>query len=171
MEVLDHAHTEPPTDETIRECYMKFQHGDCLCTVKCTGRALAISQDWWACARNIWQVLNMSPRVDILSTCKVVQKLGVYLPLLTYSPLAWPSRLLYCRGLKSRTGLWITLNKLTFKKICTNCMLSFGWFTSICSLNANLSEHSVFHLHSYSPMKKEQCPEMLAFNPLRSLTY
>jgi hypothetical protein len=50
-----------------------------------------------------------SPRVHISSTCKVWQKLGVSLPLLTCSPAAWPSRLLYCRGQKSRRDLWITL--------------------------------------------------------------
>jgi hypothetical protein len=27
-------HTEPPTDKTVREWYMKFQQSDCLCTVK-----------------------------------------------------------------------------------------------------------------------------------------
>jgi hypothetical protein len=43
-----------------------------------------------------------SPRVDILNTCKVGQKLGVSVPLLTCSPSAWPSRLLYRRGRKSR---------------------------------------------------------------------
>jgi hypothetical protein len=48
-------------------------------------------------------------RKDISSTCKVVQKLGVSLPLLTCSPSAWPSRLLYCRGRTSRRDLWTTL--------------------------------------------------------------
>jgi hypothetical protein len=43
------------------------------------------------------------------STCKVGQKLGVSLPLLTYSPSAWPSRLLYHRGRNSQRNLWITL--------------------------------------------------------------
>jgi len=33
----------------------------------------------------------------------------VSLPLLTCSPSAWPSRLLYRRGRKSRRDLWITL--------------------------------------------------------------
>ena len=47
--------------------------------------------------------------LDISSTCKVGQKLGVSLPLLTWSPSAWPSRLLYRRGRKSRRDLWITL--------------------------------------------------------------
>jgi hypothetical protein len=51
-----------------------------------------------------------SPSVDITSTCKVGQKLGVSLPLLTCCPSAWPPRLLYRRGRKSRWGdLWITL--------------------------------------------------------------
>jgi hypothetical protein len=63
------------------------------------------------CGRNLIAGLTstMSPRVDILSTCKVGQKIGVSLPLLTCSPSAWPSRLLYRRGRKSRRYLWITL--------------------------------------------------------------
>ena len=48
-----------------------------------------------------------SSRVDISSNCKVGQKFGVSLPLLTCSPSAWPSRLLYRRGRKSRRYLWI----------------------------------------------------------------
>jgi len=31
-------HTEPPTDKTIREWYMKFQQSDCLCAAKRSGR-------------------------------------------------------------------------------------------------------------------------------------
>ena len=31
-------HTEPPTDKTIREWYMKFQQSGCLCTAKRSGR-------------------------------------------------------------------------------------------------------------------------------------
>jgi len=50
-----------------------------------------------------------SPRVYISSTCKVEQKIGVSLPLLTWSPSAWPSRLLYRRDRKSRRDLWITM--------------------------------------------------------------
>jgi len=63
----------------------------------------------------VWQNLitgltsAASPRVDIPSTCKVGQKLGVSLPLLACSPSAWPSRLLYRRGRKSRRELRITL--------------------------------------------------------------
>jgi hypothetical protein len=60
-----------------------------------------------------WNLPNLtsaaSPRVDISSTCKVRQKLGVPLPLLTCFSSAWPSRLLYRRGRKSRRDLWITL--------------------------------------------------------------
>jgi hypothetical protein len=31
-------HTEPPTDKTIHEWYMKFKYSDCLCTAKQTGQ-------------------------------------------------------------------------------------------------------------------------------------
>ena len=63
------------------------------------------------CGRNLITGLTSaaSPRVDISSTSKVGQKLGVSLPLLICSPLAWPSRLQYRRGRKSRRDLWITL--------------------------------------------------------------
>ena len=50
--------------------------------------------------QRVWQELDYridiaaSPRVDIPSTCKVGQKLGVSLPLLTCSPSAWSSG--YC---------------------------------------------------------------------------
>jgi hypothetical protein len=69
----------------------------------------AIGWDFQARTRNVFQVLNMSPRVDISSTCKVGQKLWRPLPLSTCSSSAWPSRLLYCRGRKSRRDLWTTL--------------------------------------------------------------
>ena len=63
------------------------------------------------CGRNLITGLTSaaSPRVDISSTCKVGQKLGVSVPLLTCSPSAWPSRLLYRRGRKSRRDVRITL--------------------------------------------------------------
>ena len=63
------------------------------------------------CGRNLSTRFTSaaSPRVDISSTCKVGQKFGVSLPLLTCSPSAWPSRLLYRRGRKSRRDLWISL--------------------------------------------------------------
>jgi len=66
----------------------------------------AIGRDCRVCARNVCQEPS---EVNISSTCKVGQKLGVSLPLLTCSPSAWPSRLLYRRGRKSRRDLWITL--------------------------------------------------------------
>ena len=66
------------------------------------------------CGRNLVTGLTFaaSPRVDISSTCKVRQKLGVSLPLLTCSPSAWPSWLLYRRGRKSRRDIRITLYKV-----------------------------------------------------------
>jgi hypothetical protein len=63
------------------------------------------------CDRNLITGLTSaaSPRVDISSTCKVGQKLRVSLPLLTCSPSALPSRLLYRRCRKSWRDMWITL--------------------------------------------------------------
>ena len=79
------------------------------------------------CGRNLITGLTSaaSPRVDISSTCKVGQKLGVSLPLLTCSLSAWPSRLLYCRGRKSRRDLWIT----PYIHISPNNLLAF-WLLS-----------------------------------------
>ena len=64
-----------------------------------------------ACRRNLIKGLTSaaSPRVHVSSTCKVGQKLGLSLPLLTCFPSAWPSRLLYSRGRKPRRDLLITL--------------------------------------------------------------
>jgi hypothetical protein len=66
---------------------------------------------WHVCDRNLITGLTSaaSPRVHLSSTCKLGQKLGVSLPLLTCPPSAWSSRLLYRRGRKSRRDLWITL--------------------------------------------------------------
>jgi hypothetical protein len=63
------------------------------------------------CGRNMITGLTStaSPSVDISSNCKVGQKIGVSLLLLTCSPSAWPFRLLYHRGRKSRRDLRITL--------------------------------------------------------------
>ena len=63
------------------------------------------------CGRDLITGLSSaaSPRVDISSTCKVRQKIGLSLPLLICFPSAWPSRLLYRRGRKSRSDLRITL--------------------------------------------------------------
>jgi hypothetical protein len=84
------------------------------------------------CGRNLITGLtsSASPRVDTSSTCKVGQKHGVSLPLLTCSPLAWQSRLLYRRGRKSRRDLRITLYFAKFL-ISYHCVLFAGdtnWF-------------------------------------------
>ena len=86
------------------------------------------------CGRNLIIVLTSaaSPRVDISSTCKVGLKLGVSLPLLTCSPSAWPSRLLYRRGRKSRRDLWITLyNMMWLRCACMLVSLS-ALFFNLC---------------------------------------
>jgi hypothetical protein len=53
---------------------------------------------------------------------------------------------------------------------CSECrLLSFGLFTGVCGLNADVSEHCLFHLNrgvgTYSPMKMDRtkCSETLAF--------
>jgi hypothetical protein len=63
------------------------------------------------CDRNLITRLTSaaSPSLAISNTCTVGQKIGVSLPLLTCSPSAWPSRLLYRRGRKSRRDLRIAL--------------------------------------------------------------
>jgi hypothetical protein len=87
------------------------------------------------CGRNFITGLTSaaSPRVDISSTCKVGQKLGVCLLLLTCSPSAWPSRLPYCRGRKSRRNLRITLY----------LWLSFV-SSQFCSIQNNLYNNKTF---------------------------
>jgi len=96
-------HTEPPTEKNnswvVHEILAEWL------LVRCETNRLAV------CGRNLITGLtsDASPRMDKSSTCKVGQKLGVSLPLLTCYPSAWPSRLLYPRVRKSRRGLWITL--------------------------------------------------------------
>ena len=80
-----------------------------------------------------------SRRVDISRTCKVGQKLGVSLPLLTCSPSAWPSRLLYRRGRKSRRDLWINLNNINKDFLITwplNCKETA--YRSRCSVSPDI---------------------------------
>ena len=101
------------------------------------------------CGRNLITVLTSatSPRVDISSTCKVGQILGVSLPLLTCSPSAWPPRLLYRRGRKSRRDLWITLYVLctALRKVlytiwlrkCVSIRTRTCW--SMCNIDACFS--------------------------------
>ena len=60
------------------------------------------------------QVLDMSTLGDVEDVNPVIKLLphtylGVSVSLLTCSPSAWPSRLLYRSGRKSRRDLWITL--------------------------------------------------------------
>ena len=74
-------------------------------------RDMFLPHTWNVCGRNLITGLTSAapPRVDISSTCKVGQKLGVSVPLLTCSPSAWPSWILYHRCRKSRSDLWTTL--------------------------------------------------------------
>jgi len=101
--------TEPPTDKTIREWYTKFQQSGCLCAAKRRGRLRPSAETVEHVRETFVNVCQEPSEVNISSTCKVGQKLGVSLLLLTCSSSAWPSRLLYRRGRKSRRDLWIIL--------------------------------------------------------------
>ena len=109
--------TEPPTDKTIREWYMKFQQSGCPCAAKRRDRPGPSAETVEHVRETFVRSPQKSTRVHISSTCKVGQKLGVSLPMLTCSPSAWPSRLLYRRGRKSRRDLWITLYSVECKKV------------------------------------------------------
>jgi hypothetical protein len=65
-------------------------------------------------------------RKQHINSCKVGQQLGVSLPLLTCSPSAWPSRILYRRGRTSRRVLWITLYISEIREI-SNRITDFGY--------------------------------------------
>ena len=55
-------HTEPPTDKTIREWYMKFQQSGCLCAAKRTG----CPDPWaWKSRRDLWITLYTSEQQQI----------------------------------------------------------------------------------------------------------
>jgi len=96
-----------------------------------------------------------SPRLDISSNCKVGQKLGMSLPLLTCSPLAWPSRLLYRRGRNTRRDLWITLYFLTLNLRCVRCCVcTIAWilffFVSPCMNVTRTWEPLLAHVHFWT---------------------
>ena len=74
-------HTEPPTDKTIRERYMKFQQSGCLCAAKRIGRPGPSAETVERVRETFVRSPQKSPRVHISSTCKVEQKLGVSLSL------------------------------------------------------------------------------------------
>ena len=95
------------------------------------------------CGRNLITRLtsSASPRVDISSTWKVGQKRRVSLPLLRCSPSAWPSRLLYGGGRKSRRDLWITLYKFvqwTFQLLNTKVYKTY--ILPLPCLNSSLAD-------------------------------
>ena len=119
--------TEPPTDKTIPWVVHEIR-AEWL-PVRCETKrpAGAIGRDCRACARNVCQEPS---EVNISSTCKVEQKNGVSLPLLTCSPSAWPSRLLYRRGRKSRRDLRITLyipyGRVVLYKLIVAHMIEFS---------------------------------------------
>ena len=89
--------TEPPTDKTIREWYMKFQQSGCLCAAKRRGRPGPSAET----VELVRQTFVRSPQKSTNRASRELQ--------MKCTPSAWPSRLLYRRGRKSRRDLWITL--------------------------------------------------------------
>jgi hypothetical protein len=112
------------------------------------------------CGRNLITGLTSvaSPRVDISSTCKVGQKFGVSLPLLTCSPSAWPSRLLYRRGRKFRWDLNypvfpgdLTIRRKNYMDVCHQefspefiVFVNEVWNTHSCYCDISSKLHSVW---------------------------
>ena len=110
------------------------------------------------CGRNLITGLASaaSPRVDVSSTCKLWQKLGVSLPLLTCCPSAWPSRLRYRWGWKSRTDLWSTLYKVRLS------LNAFSWNLWPCN---NISADSKPGMWPYSAKKWVKYGKKLILRP------
>jgi hypothetical protein len=77
------------------------------CALRNEQTAGAIGRDGRVCARNFF--FQEPSEFNTSSTCKVGQKIGVSLPLLTRPPSEWSSQLLYRRGWKSRRDLRIAL--------------------------------------------------------------
>jgi hypothetical protein len=106
-------YTEQFTDKIIREWYTKFQQSGCMCAAKWTGWLGPSAETVKHVQETFVRSPPKSPTMDISSTCKVGQKLGVSLPVLTCPPSAWPSWLPYRTGRKSWMDLWITLYYLS----------------------------------------------------------
>jgi hypothetical protein len=101
------------------------------------------------CGRNLITGLTSaaSPRVAISSTCKVGQKLGLSHPLLTCSPSAWPSRLLYSSGRKFRRDLWITLYIITIFIFITEIRKTSGKLLRKVVNNLLIIKLCIIHMH------------------------
>ena len=96
-------HTEPPTDKTIREWYMKFQQSGCLCTAKRRGRPGPSAET----VERVRETFVRSPQKSTRASreLQVRQKLGEILYLLLCSFLPCLSWLLRSRVRKSGRDL------------------------------------------------------------------
>ena len=107
--------TEPPTDKTIREWYMKFQQSGCLCAAKRRGRPGPLAET----VERVRETFVRSPQKSTTRPSRelqVRQKRGEILYLLICSFLPCLSWLLRSRVRKSRKDLWITL----YFRVCQN---------------------------------------------------
>jgi hypothetical protein len=124
LQVLDTSTLGDTADVNPAIKFLSHTYTVCTCV-----RALYAT--WFTvCDRNLIGGLTSaaSPMVAISSTCKVRQKFGVVVPLLTCSPSAWPSPLLYRRGRKSQRDLWITLY-LSFRGLQVNSYVLLFYLT------------------------------------------
>ena len=69
--------TEPPTDKTIREWYVKFQQSGCLCAAKRGGRPGPSAETVERVRETFVRSPQKSTKVHISSTCKVGQTWSV----------------------------------------------------------------------------------------------
>ena len=107
-----------------------------------------------ACRRNLITGLTsaVSPRVHILSTCKVGQKLGEILYLLICAFLPCLSWLLRSRVQKSRRDLWITLyiaHVLLYSCPCLRMNLTFFNVFFVCIWLGSLYKRVKFKQNYY----------------------
>jgi hypothetical protein len=86
---------------------------------------------------------------ELLSTCKVGQKLGVSLPLLTCSRSAWPSLLLYLRGWKSWRDLRITLHTHTHTHTHTNTVIPKLKCSNVITIGFNCNDYCTTGLEDW----------------------
>ena len=64
-------HTEPPTDKTSREWYMKFQQSGCLCAAKRTGRP-----DLWARTACFFRSAQTATLLEFMYHSRIVLSVG-----------------------------------------------------------------------------------------------
>ena len=125
-------HTEPPTDKTIREWYMKFHQSGCLCAAKRRGRPGPSAET----VERVREMFVRSPQKATNRASRELQvghKLGEILYLLICSFLPCLSWLLRSRVRKSRRDLRITLYFLQKYHVHVGCDIEGQGFENLVS--------------------------------------